>query len=126
MKHIIRESIVNPHAKIVAGFQAIMPTYQGQISEEGLLQLIAYIKSLQQKTNETTTAASAPTNSTRRGEEPMNTETKPRMNYLNVAYGVKSWLLTVDHKRIALLYLGSITLFFFLGGALLCWSAWNF
>jgi len=38
-------------------------------------------------------------------------------NYLNVSYGVKSWLLTTDHKRIALLYLVSITLFFFLGGA---------
>ena len=33
------------------------------------------------------------------------------------SYGVKSWLLTRDHKRIALLYLASITLFFFLGGA---------
>ena len=39
-----------------------------------------------------------------------------RENYLNIAYGVKSWLLTTDHKRIALLYLASITLFFFLGG----------
>jgi cytochrome c oxidase subunit 2 len=57
----LRESIVNPHVKIVAGFQPIMPTYQGQISEEGLLQLIAYIKSLR-KTEETTTAASAPAN----------------------------------------------------------------
>ncbi len=38
-------------------------------------------------------------------------------NYLNVDYGVKSWLLTTDHKRIALLYLASITLFFFIGGA---------
>jgi cytochrome c oxidase subunit 1 len=38
-------------------------------------------------------------------------------NYLNVAYGVRSWLLTKDHKRIALLYLISITLMFFLGGA---------
>jgi len=37
-------------------------------------------------------------------------------NYLNVSYGVKSWLLTTDHKRIALLYLVSITLCFFLGG----------
>src|SRR5262249_23237015 len=37
--------------------------------------------------------------------------------YLNVAFGVKSWLLTRDHKRIALLYLVSITLMFFLGGA---------
>ncbi|MCA1609814.1 MAG: cytochrome c oxidase subunit I [Acidobacteria bacterium] len=40
----------------------------------------------------------------------------PRDNYLNVRYGVGSWLLTRDHKRIALLYLASITFFFFLGG----------
>jgi len=39
-----------------------------------------------------------------------------RETYLNVSFGVKSWLLTTDHKRIALLYLVSITLFFFLGG----------
>ncbi|HZZ71968.1 MAG TPA: cytochrome c oxidase subunit I [Pirellulales bacterium] len=38
-------------------------------------------------------------------------------NYLNESYGVKSWLLTTDHKRIALLYLISITLMFFIGGA---------
>ncbi len=37
-------------------------------------------------------------------------------HYLNVSYGVMSWLLTKDHKRIGLLYLGTITLFFFLGG----------
>jgi cytochrome c oxidase subunit 2 len=42
----IRESIMNPNAKIVAGFQPIMPTFQGLINEEGLLQLVAYIKSL--------------------------------------------------------------------------------
>jgi cytochrome c oxidase subunit 1 len=40
-----------------------------------------------------------------------------REHYLNVAYGVKSWLLTTDHKRIALLYLVSITFMFFIGGA---------
>jgi cytochrome c oxidase subunit 1 len=39
------------------------------------------------------------------------------MNYLNANYGIMSWLLTRDHKRIALLYLGAITLFFFVGGA---------
>jgi cytochrome c oxidase subunit I len=38
-------------------------------------------------------------------------------DYLNASYGVKSWLLTTDHKRIALLYLGSITGMFFVGGA---------
>src|SRR6202167_6119519 len=39
-----------------------------------------------------------------------------RENYLNTKYGVWSWLLTTDHKRIALLYLLSITFFFFIGG----------
>jgi cytochrome c oxidase subunit 2 len=42
----IRESILNPTAKLVAGYDPIMPTYQGQVSEEQLLQLISYIKSL--------------------------------------------------------------------------------
>src|ERR1700760_1130001 len=37
-------------------------------------------------------------------------------NYLNAQYGIRSWLLTTDHKRIALLYLASITFFFFIGG----------
>ena len=38
------------------------------------------------------------------------------MNYLNASYGIKSWLLTLDHKRIGLLYLGSITIMFLVGG----------
>jgi len=42
----IRESVLNPQAKVVAGFQPIMPTFQGLVTEEQLLQLIAYIKSL--------------------------------------------------------------------------------
>jgi cytochrome c oxidase subunit 1 len=39
------------------------------------------------------------------------------VHYLNVSYGIKSWLLTTDHKRIGLLYLASITLMFFVGGS---------
>jgi len=39
------------------------------------------------------------------------------VNYLNAKYGIRSWLLTTDHKRIALLYLVSITFMFFIGGA---------
>jgi hypothetical protein len=39
----------------------------------------------------------------------------PRTNYLNAEYGIKSWLLTKDHKRIALLYLGSVSFFFLIG-----------
>ena len=42
----VRESILNPQAKVVAGFQPIMPTFQGLVTEEQLLQLIAYVKSL--------------------------------------------------------------------------------
>ena len=44
------------------------------------------------------------------------TPTFPDEHYVNADYGIKSWLLTLDHKRIALLYLASIILFFFLGG----------
>jgi len=42
----LRESVLYPSAKIVEGFRPIMPTYKGQVTEEQLLQLIAYIKSL--------------------------------------------------------------------------------
>ncbi len=42
----IRESILNPRAAIVAGYQPLMPTFTGQVNEDQLLQLIAYIKSL--------------------------------------------------------------------------------
>jgi cytochrome c oxidase subunit 2 len=45
----IRESILEPQAKIVAGFQPVMPTFKGLVSEEGILQIIAYIKSLGQQ-----------------------------------------------------------------------------
>jgi cytochrome c oxidase subunit 1 len=38
-------------------------------------------------------------------------------NYLNADYGWKSWLFTLDHKRIALLYLASVTFFFIIGGS---------
>jgi cytochrome c oxidase subunit 2 len=42
----IRESILNPQAKIVAGYGPIMPTFQGQLNEEQIVQLLAYVKSL--------------------------------------------------------------------------------
>src|SRR6202041_1343636 len=46
-------------------------------------------------------------------QEPQTTET---VNYLNAQYGWKSWLFTTDHKRIAVLYLISISVMFALGG----------
>jgi cytochrome c oxidase subunit 2 len=43
----VRESVVSPAAKVVAGYQPVMPTYQGQVSEEQLIALVAYLGSLQ-------------------------------------------------------------------------------
>jgi cytochrome c oxidase subunit 1 len=47
---------------------------------------------------------------------PPATQLAPRENYLNIVHGVASWIFTKDHKRIALLYLISITVMFFIGG----------
>jgi cytochrome c oxidase subunit 1 len=58
------------------------------------------------------TATTPPAPATRLPEP----EPEPRVHYLNVRYGVKSWLLTLDHKRIAILYIVAVTLMFFLGG----------
>ena len=61
-ENYIRESILNPGAKIVSGFKPIMPTFQGQVSEESLMALVAYIKSLSQPASgaATNTASAVP------------------------------------------------------------------
>src|SRR6187455_2736251 len=45
-ENYLRESVMNSQAKIVKGYQGIMPAFQGMVSEENLMQLIAYIKTL--------------------------------------------------------------------------------
>lgn len=60
----LRESILNPRAKIVNGFQPLMPSYQGQVTEEQILSLIRYLKELNQKVadaGDKTPAAVTPT-----------------------------------------------------------------
>jgi cytochrome c oxidase subunit 2 len=57
----IRESIVLPQAKITAGFQPVMPTFQGLVSEEQLLQLIAYVRSLTPQAGAPASAPQSPT-----------------------------------------------------------------
>ncbi len=65
----LRDSILNPSQHVTAGYAPIMPTYQGQVSEEGLIDLVEYIKQLQtnyrvqqtlttSQSNQTTPAAS--------------------------------------------------------------------
>jgi cytochrome c oxidase subunit 2 len=46
----VRESILKPMAKVVKGFDPIMPTYEGQLGEEQILQILAYIKTLKATT----------------------------------------------------------------------------
>lgn len=54
----IRNSILNPSGQIVEGYQPIMPTFKGQVTEEQLVQIVAYIKSLSGVTGTTTTPMS--------------------------------------------------------------------
>jgi len=56
----LRESITNPQAKIVNGFGPIMPSFQGQVNEEQLLQLVAFVKSLSTAKPETVTPKPPP------------------------------------------------------------------
>jgi len=56
----IRESIENPQAKLVTGFGPIMPTFQGQVSPEQLIQMMAFIKSLQAPGSQTAPGTTAP------------------------------------------------------------------
>jgi cytochrome c oxidase subunit 2 len=45
-ENYLRESILRPRAKVVAGYQPIMPPFESQLSEEGVMDVIAFIKSL--------------------------------------------------------------------------------
>lgn len=75
----LRNSILNPASQVVEGFQPIMPTFKGQVTEEQLNSLIAYIKSL------TPNAAAAPAGpsmapAANSANKPSNTATKPAGN----------------------------------------------
>jgi len=64
----IRESILNPAAKVVAGYPgSLMPTYQGQLTEDQLLELIAYIKSLNNASSGDSASGTMPLPTTREG-----------------------------------------------------------
>jgi cytochrome c oxidase subunit 2 len=68
-ENYVRESIVNPTAKIVSGFKPVMPAFQGIVSEEQLNALVAYVKSLSQPTSGTAGLQSEPVPS---GTRPQN------------------------------------------------------
>ena len=103
-----------------------MPTFQGLVTEDQVVQLVEYVKSLGLKAGDPLRRkfSESAKKSERRVQareslrhHMITAAVQEREHYLNASYGLKSWLLTKDHKRIALLYLATITLFFFLGGA---------
>ena len=108
-----------------------MPPFDGQISEEEVVALIAYFNrssrvDTPQRVDDYPPPGKAPT-SAPKGQHTVTTElelqqpapatplTLPTHTYLNASRGFASWLLTKDHKRIALLYLFPVTAMFFIG-----------
>jgi cytochrome c oxidase subunit 2 len=73
-ENYIRNSILNPSSQVVEGFQPIMPTFKGQVTEEQLNSLVAYIKSLSPNA---ATAATAPAANTAAANK---TAAKPAAN----------------------------------------------
>lgn len=77
----IRNSILNPSGQIVEGFQPIMPTFKGQVTEEQLVQLVAFIKSLSGVTGTTTPApVAANTASNTAANKPANSNSAAQSN----------------------------------------------
>lgn len=74
----IRDSILNPSGQVVEGYQPIMPTFKGQVTEEQLVALVAYIKSLSTGAANApaTTTPAAPAATTPAANTPANTATK--------------------------------------------------
>ena len=80
----IRNSILNPGGQVVEGFQPIMPTFKGQVTEEQLVTLVAYIKSLSGDQSAASTPAASPSpaaaNSARPNTNSTNTNTAAKSN----------------------------------------------
>jgi cytochrome c oxidase subunit 2 len=86
----IRNSILDPSSQVVEGFSPIMPTFKGQVTEEQLLALVAYIKSLSGVTGTTSTGASTSSNSTGTANTAANTAAnRPRTQSANSNNKVK-------------------------------------
>lgn len=64
-ENYVRESILIPGAKVVSGFKPVMPSFQGQVSEEQLTALVAYVKSLSLSSSQAPAAAAASTASSK-------------------------------------------------------------
>ena len=86
--------------KIVKGYTPAMPTYANSLRDAQLEAIVAYVKSL----------------GTEKGEQMSSHE--HGASYLTAEKGFKSWITSVDHKRIGLMYLVMVSMFFLIAGLL--------
>ncbi len=76
----LRESIRDPDEKVVDGYQPVMPSYKNQLSEDQVLQLIAFIKSLKSPPTSGTTPGAVPATAGQAGAQPTTTGSTNELN----------------------------------------------
>ena len=74
----IRNSILNPSSQIVEGYQPIMPTFKGQVTEEQLVALVAYIKSLSGAAGSSTSTGTSTSSTSGSSNSSSNATTTPK------------------------------------------------
>ena len=89
------------------GFKPVMPTYKGRLAAPEAAALVEFIKSLRSTSLENLPSKEATYEPAKPSQLADTRADYPAVNYLNADRGVRSWLLTLDHKRIAVMYLAS-------------------
>ena len=97
----LTRSMMEPDCEIVAGYKPVMPTFQGKLSAPEAAAIVEFIKTLR---------TDAPSAEPQKGPIYVPSPASERRsyntpNYLNAEKGVRSWLTTLDHKRIGVMYL---------------------
>ena len=111
----LTKSMMDPAAEVVAGYQNVMPTYQGKLTPPEVAAIVEYIKSLRTAAVRTGPSTEGPAYESIPAAS--DAGYNPR-NYLNApATGLRSWLNTRDHKRIGVMFLIATTIAFALGGS---------
>ena len=137
-ENYVRESILEPTAKVVPGFEPVMPTFKGRSRTRRSRPSSPF--EVRSKAPRNVSAASVggraggakssrdragPARSRTPAVPTRSTSTAPPggTNYLNATHGWRSWLFTLDHKRIGVMYLVSILAASCWAGSSPCWSA---
>ena len=111
------ESMMEPTVKVVAGYQPLMPNYQGKLTGPEAAAIVEFIKACGPTGPPRPSGGRAMTAPITTTAAPSSGAAFPKKSYLNDGTTIRSWLLTDDHKRIAIMYLvRSLIIVLFLGG----------